>query len=100
MCMGPSMNHVNIFLLLFIIFETVSDNIFHEKIIQYVHGHKSRTVGSILSKTTLTTGGVGGAGVDSPPRKTDTFFLGSLALSVSIYRHFQSNGAKLRSPKY
>ena len=33
---------------------------------------------------------MGGPGGDPPPRKIDTFFLGSLALSVPIYRYFQS----------
>ena len=49
---------------------------------------------SVWSKTTLITGGVGRTGVDPPSYKTDTFFLRSLALSVSIYRNFQSNGGK------
>ena len=48
----------------------------------------------IWSKTTLIESGVGGAGVDPPPTKMDTFFLRSLALSVPIYINFQSNGAK------
>ena len=38
----------------------------------------------IWSKTTLITSGVGGAGVDSLPRKLGTFFLRSLTLSVPI----------------
>ena len=41
----------------------------------------------------------GQGGVDPPPRKMNTFFLGSLALSVPIYRNFQSNDAKWRSLK-
>ena len=45
----------------------------------------AQTNAILWSKTTLTTGSVGGAGVDPPPRKTDTFFLVSLALSVPIY---------------
>ena len=47
---------------------------------------------SVQSKTTLIMSSVGGAAVDPPPRKMNTFFLRSLALSVPIYRHFQSNG--------
>ena len=43
------------------------------------------------SKATLISGGVGGVGVDPPLRKTDIFFVGSLALSVLIDRQFQSN---------
>ena len=37
-----------------------------------------------------------GTRVDPPFYKTGTFFLGSLALSLPIYRNFQSNGAKWR----
>ena len=37
---------------------------------------------------------MGGAGVDPPSLKTNTIFLRSLALSVPIYRNFQSIGAK------
>ena len=51
------------------------------------------------SKITLITRSVGGAWVDPSSWKMDTFFLGSLALSVSIYRNFQSNGANWRSFK-
>ena len=51
------------------------------------------------SKTSLTTGCVGGTWVNPPPCKMDTFFLRSLALSVPICRNFQSNGAKWRSLK-
>ena len=43
--------------------------------------------------------GGAGPGVDPPSQKTDTFFLRFLALSVSIYRNFQSNGGKWRSLK-
>ena len=43
---------------------------------------------------------MGGAGVDPPPRKSNTFFLRSLTLSVPIYRHFQSNGDNWRSIKH
>ena len=42
---------------------------------------------------------VGGAGVDPPSWKMDTFFLGSLALSVPIYGNFHSNGANWQSFK-
>ena len=52
-----------------------------------------------LSKTTLITRGVGGANVDPPSWKMNTFFLGSLTLSVSFYGNFQSNGANWRSFK-
>ena len=55
---------------------------------------KDCTNALLWSKPTLTTGSVGGAGVDPPPWKTDTIFIGSLALSVSIYRNFQSNVGK------
>ena len=60
---------------------------------------KDWTKRSIWSKTTLITRGVGGAGVDPPSWKMDTFFLGSLALSVSIYRNLQSNRANWPSLK-
>ena len=53
---------------------------------------KDWTKRSVWSKTTLITSGVGVAGVDPPSCKMDTFFLVSLALSLPIYRHFQSNG--------
>ena len=48
----------------------------------------------------LISSGVGKAGVDTLPRKMDTFFLRSLTLSLSIYRNFQSNGANWRSIKH
>ena len=57
------------------------------------------TICSVWSKTTLITGGVGGTGVNPPSCKMGTFFLGSLALNVPIYRNFQSNGANLWSFK-
>ena len=60
---------------------------------------KDSTKRYLWSKTILTTGSVGGPGVDPPPRKMNTFFLRSLALSVPIYRHFQSNGANWRGFK-
>ena len=42
--------------------------------ITYSWGKKNRTKRHIWSKTTLITSGVGGAGVDPPPRKMSTFF--------------------------
>ena len=60
---------------------------------------KDCTNALLWSKTTLTTGSVGGPGVDPPHRKMNTFFLRSLALSVPIYRYFQSNGGKWRGLK-
>ena len=54
----------------------------------------------LWSKTILTTGNVGGPGVDPPLRKINALFLRSLALSVPIYRHLQSNGANWRSSKH
>ena len=56
---------------------------------------------TVWSKTTLITRGVGvaGPGVDPPTCKMDTFFLRSLAISIPIYRNFQSNGANCRSFK-
>ena len=60
---------------------------------------KDCTNALLWSKTTLTTGSVGGAGVDPPPWKMDSIFLGSLALSVPIYRYFLSNGGKWWSLK-
>ena len=61
---------------------------------------KDSTKCYLWSKTILTTGSVDGPGVEPPPRKIITFFLRSLALSVPIYRHFQSNGANWRSSKH
>ena len=66
----------------------------------YSWGKKDSTKRYLWSKTILTTGSVGGPGVDPPPRKMNTFFLRSLALSVPIYRHFQSNGDKWQSSKH
>ena len=58
----------------------------------------------LWNKTTLITGGVGGAGVDPPFWKNKYIFsFKSLALIVPIYRNFQSNGAngaKSRSLKH
>ena len=51
------------------------------------------------SKTTLNTGCVSGTWVDPTSCKMGSFFLRSLALSVPIYRNFQSNGAKWRCMK-
>ena len=45
----------------------------------------------LWSKTTQTTGGVGGAGVDPPTWKMTSIFLVSFAFCMPIYRHFQSN---------
>ena len=61
---------------------------------------KDCTNALLWSKTILTIGSVGGPGVDPAPKKMNTFFLRSLALSVPIYRHFQSNGANWRSSKH
>ena len=44
--------------------------------------------------------GVGGAVVDPPTKKMNTFFLRSLALSVPIYRIVQLNEANWRSCKF
>ena len=52
------------------------------------------------SKTIRTKGSVGRPEVDPPPRKIIKFFLMSLALSVPIYKHFQSNRANWRSSKH
>ena len=60
---------------------------------------KDCTNALLWSKTPLTTGSVGGPGVDPPPRKMNKFFLRSLALSVPIYINFQSNGPNWRSIK-
>ena len=52
------------------------------------------------SKTTLITSSVSGTGANPPFCKMDTFFLRSLARSVPIYRHFQSNRANWRSSEH
>ena len=65
----------------------------------YSWGKKDSTKRYLWSKTILTTGSIGGPGVDPPPRKINSFFLRSMALSVPIYRNFQSNGVKWRSIK-
>ena len=54
----------------------------------------------LWSKTALITGGVGRTGMGPPSYKMDTFFLVSLALSLPIYRHFQSNGDNWRGIKH
>ena len=46
----------------------------------YTSGQEGLHKRFLWSKTTLITGDVGGAVVDPPSLKTDTFFLGSLAL--------------------
>ena len=58
---------------------------------------KDSTKRYLCSKTTLIASSVSGAGVIPPFCKMDTFFHRSLALSVPIYRNFQSNGGKWRS---
>ena len=63
-----------------------------------IGGKKDSSKRYLWSKTTLITGGVGRTGADPLSWKTDTFFR-SLALSVPIYRNFQSNGGKWRSLK-
>ena len=68
--------------------------------ISTVGGKKDSTKRYLWSKTIITTGSVGRPGVDPPPRKINSFFLRSLALSVPIYRHFQLNGANWRSSKH
>ena len=52
------------------------------------------TKASVWSKTNLNPGCVGGTWADPPSCKMNKFFLRSLALSMSIYKIFQSNGAK------
>ena len=51
-------------------------------------------------ETTMILSCVGGTRVNPPCCKMSTFFLRSLALSVPIYRHFQSNGVNWRSIKH
>ena len=57
------------------------------------------TIACFWSKTTLIASSVCEIGVNPPLRKINTFCLRSLALSVPIYRHFQSNGDNWRSIK-
>ena len=59
-----------------------------ERLLYTVGEKKDSTKRYLWSKTILTTGSVGGPGVDPPHRKMNTFFRRSLALSVPIYRHF------------
>ena len=61
---------------------------------------KDWTKRNLWSKTTLIASSVSGAGVNPPPRKMNTFFHRSLALSVPIYGNFQSNGTNWRSIKH
>ena len=69
-------------------------------IFKYSSGQKGLdTQQSVCSKTPLVTSSVSGAGVNPPPRKINTFFHRSLALSVPIYGNFQSNGVNWRSIK-
>ena len=68
-------------------------------LLSYSWGKKDWTKRYIWSKTTLIASDVGRTRVDLPPTKMDTFFLRSLALSVPIYRNFQSNGANWRNIK-
>ena len=60
---------------------------------------KDLTKRNLWSKTTLIASIVSGAGVIPPFCKIVTFFHRSLALSVPIYRNFQSNGGKWQSHK-
>ena len=66
----------------------------------YSWGIGFNTPQCVRSKTTLIMSSVGGAGFFPPPRKMNTFFLRSLAFSVPIYRHFQSNGDNWRGIKH
>ena len=52
------------------------------------------------SKNTLITSSVSGTGINSQFCNLDRFFLRSLARSVPIYRHFQSNIANWRSSEH
>ena len=60
---------------------------------------KDWTKRDFWSKTTLITSGVSGTWVNPPFCKITMFFHRSLALSMPIYRNFQSNGANWRSIK-
>ena len=60
---------------------------------------KDWTKRDFRSKTTLITGSVYGTWVNPPFCKIATFFHRSLALSMPIWRNFQSNGVKWRSIK-
>ena len=56
---------------------------------------KDWTKRNLWSKTTLNIGGMGGARVDPPICKMETFFLMSLTLTEPSLNNFQLNGAKL-----
>ena len=58
---------------------------------------KDLQIAVLWSKTTIFTSSVGGTRMNPPYCKMSTFFLRSLALSVPIYRYFQSNGANWQS---
>ena len=60
---------------------------------------KDLTNRSVWSKTTLITSSVSETWVNPPFFKITMFFHRSLALSMPIYRNFQSNGVKWRSRK-
>ena len=60
---------------------------------------KDWTKRNLWSKTTLIVSSVSGAEVNPPICKMGTFYHRSLALSVPIYRNFQSNGGKWQSHK-
>ena len=79
-------------------FDVYNKTVLH---IHYTVGEKKDSTKRYLwSKTILTAGIVGGPGFDPPLRKINSFFHRTLALSVPIYRHFQSNGANWRSSKH
>ena len=56
---------------------------------------KDWTKRHLWSKTTLNTGGMGGARVNPPTCKMGTFFLMSLTLTEPSLNNFQLNGAKM-----
>ena len=58
------------------------------------------TKASVWSKTSLNTGGVGGAETDPFTCKMGTFFLRSLTLIEPIFNNFQINGAKMFSEMF
>ena len=71
----------------------------HDPFESYSWGKKDRTKRDFRSKPTLFRGGVCGRWVNPPFCKMATFFHRSLALSMPIYRNFQSKGVKWRSRK-
>ena len=85
----------------------VKDSSSHLSLYEELRNLQADTVGelkdwtkrNLCSKTTLIASSVSGAGVNPPFCKMGIFFLRSLALSISIYRNFQSNGGKWRSLK-